>query len=100
MASKWGLELLLIEITLNDPAPSRVVFNSWSSAAEFMIRKFIGWAICGLAFFWQPLAQPQKSPVLDVASVKPHPGASPGTMMRESPGSVNYIGIPLMKIGR
>ena len=49
-------------------------------------------------FFWQPLAQPQKSPVFDVASVKPHPGASPGTMMRESPGSVNYIGIPLMSV--
>lgn len=62
-----------------------------------MKSKVIGWAIC-LSAFWQPLAQPQKSPAFDVASVRPHPGAGPGTMMRESPGSVNYIGIPLMSV--
>ncbi len=59
---------------------------------------FMAWAVLVLAV-WQPLAQPQKPPVFDVASVKPHPGvAGPGTMMRETAGSVNYIGIPLMSV--
>lgn len=62
-----------------------------------MKSKLIRWAIPVLVF-WQPLAQSQKAPEFDVASVKLHPGAGPGTMMRETPGSLNYIGIPLMSV--
>jgi uncharacterized protein (TIGR03435 family) len=62
-----------------------------------MKSKLAGWAV---VFFVFPhlLAQSPRSPEFDAASVRPHPRAGPGTMMRETPGNLNYIGIPLMSV--
>src|ERR1700691_1938525 len=46
---------------------------------------------------WQPFAWSQ-NPAFDVASVKMRERAGPGTMMRETPGHLDYVGIPLMSV--
>jgi len=52
-----------------------------------------------LAASHQLPAQSERTPEFDAASVKAHPAkGAGGTMMRETPGSLNYIGVPLMSV--
>ena len=48
------------------------------------------------ALFGQSMALCQKPPAFDAASVKMRERAGPGTMMRETPGHIDYVGIPLL----
>jgi len=60
-----------------------------------MRRNFVLWALLPLAAYVS--AQSPPLPAFDAASVRPDP-PGPGTMMRETPGNVNYIKIPLVSV--
>jgi hypothetical protein len=84
---RWLFDLL--DKTLHAPVWPHV--KRWQN----MRRNFVLWALLPLAAYVS--AQSPPLPAFDAASVRPDP-PGPGTMMRETPGNVNYIKIPLVSV--